>query len=112
MERIGFSREECGKTEVVPYDKVGPKQTRFCSRSCRNRAHGRTRNRPTKGIRNMTIEDDIFAYLRTCISATSGEIAKGTGNKPASVRTLLRRYVKEDRIEVDRQERPFRYSIR
>ena len=60
----------------------------------------------------MTISDEIFAYLRTCISATSAEIAKGTGNKPASVRTLLRRYAKEDRIEVDRQEKPFRYSNR
>lgn len=104
--------EECGKIDTVPYEKKSAKRSRFCSRTCRNRHHGRTRQRPTKGIRNMTIEDDIFAYLRTCISATSGEISKGTGNKPASVRTLLRKYEKDDRIEVDRQEKPFRYSIR
>lgn len=102
--------QECGKSETVPFDKIGVKRSKFCSRSCRNRNHGKSRVRPTKGIRKMDIEESIVSFLKSVGEATAKEITEAIQGKRQSVATLLCRWTKEGVIAKS-GGRPAKYSI-
>lgn len=102
--------QECGREWPAPYEKCN-KRSRFCSRSCRNRNHGRTRVRPTLGIRQMDVREAIFAALRPDVGATAKAIAKAVGGKEPSVKTLLSRMARAGEIASDRR-RPALYSLK
>jgi hypothetical protein len=102
--------EECGKSETVPFDKIGVKRSKFCSRSCRNRNHGKSRVRPTKGIRKMDTQEEVLTYLRSVGEATGSEVWEAVGGKPASIKTLLCRWAKEG-VVLKNGNRPAKYSV-
>jgi hypothetical protein len=103
--------EECGKAEAVPFDKIGVKRSKFCSRSCRNRNHGKSRVRPTLGIRKMDIEEAVLSFLRSAGETTSKEITDAIQGKKQSVATLLCRWSKEGVVLKD-DGRPAKYSVK
>lgn len=82
--------EECGEIWIVPYERKGPKSSRFCSVKCKNRWHGiRRARRRNRGLRKMDIKPQLLRYLRRHPGSTAQEIATGIGAKVNSVRSLL-----------------------
>jgi hypothetical protein len=102
--------EECGEVDTVLFEKKSVKRSRFCSRSCRNRHHGRTRKR-ARGLRKMNVRDQAFCFLRSVESATAAEVAAAIGAKVGSMRTCLCRWAKASELDSD-NGRPARYSTR
>lgn len=100
---------ECGHQEAVPYEKRGARASQFCSRKCRNRAHGRKRQR-AKGLRKMDIKPAAFRFLRSVEFATAAEVAEAIDGKLQSVRVCLSRWAKAGEVVSDGC-RPARYSI-
>jgi len=90
--------EECGKSWSPPYEKRN-KQSRFCSKSCRNRNHGRQRAAArNRGMRDMSVESRVFAFLRASPGSEAGQIAAGTGAKRASLLSLLKQWSDAGRL--------------
>lgn len=102
--------EQCGSSEVVPFEKRGARRRRFCSQRCRNRHYGQQRKR-SKGLRKMNIKPLALAYLRSVESATGEEVARHIDAGVKSMRTALCKWAKEGEIESD-GGKPARYSLR
>lgn len=101
--------EECDGTWSPPYEQRA-KRSRFCSKRCRNKFHGRQRCRPVAGLRDMGIRGKVFAFLRTNYGSTAQEIAEATSTKIGSVRTSVCKWTRDGELVSD-GKRPARYSI-
>lgn len=99
--------EECGVVWSPPYEQR-VRRSRFCSRRCRNRSHGRTRDR-SLGLRDMDLRQRVLHVLRDG-ALTSLEIAEAVDGKLGSVRTCLSMWVSEGAIQSDGRK-PARYSL-
>lgn len=100
--------EECGAVWCPLYETKA-KKSRFCSRRCRNRSHGRRRQR-SMGIRDMSLRDRLIEFLEGSPGVTTREAAAAIGAKPASLATCLCRWTQEGWLQ-QTSSRPARYSL-
>jgi hypothetical protein len=101
---------ECGKAWKPEYEKRN-KKSKFCSRSCRNRNHGRSRERPTIGIRKMDLETECIRFVSRNPGLTSASIALAIDAKPNSLKVCLKRWADQGKLERCKVGREFVYSV-
>ncbi len=99
--------EECHKEFVREYGFKRKRTAKFCSRKCRNRNHGRKRDR--SGSRDRKAE--VLALVKSRDSVSAKEAEAVLDMSLATVRTLLSVLAKDGTINKHTDESPFRYSI-
>jgi hypothetical protein len=86
--------------------------TKWCSRRCRNNHHSKARSKAkNRGIRRMTIRDEVLCLLGDVPWLTARQVSRRIGAKQGSVATLLSKWAKEGELVTDGRKRKRRYAV-
>ena len=100
----------CRECQVTWCPLYGTPRSSFCSKRCRNRWHGKRRQR-SRGLRNMSIRDQVHAVLAEDNWLSVPELVARTGANPRSLAVCLGRWAKAGELRRRGRKREHEYAL-